>query len=160
MKDLLMYIKDQSAELVPLDDEENAAIIFKPNVAEAIKIDLNSYIAKYPNAVHYAKVVGECMISSGIFPGDLLMVDRSLTPDIGDIVVALSNGEYLLRGYFKKENREYLIADNPYRNTIELKDTTSYEIWGVVPLSVLNQRRRNNARINRFEKSVNQNFSF
>ena len=155
-----MYIKDQSAELVPLNNGDNAAIIVKPAVAEAIKIDLNSYIAKYPNAVHYAKVVGECMISSGIFPGDLLMVDRSLTPDVGDIVVVLLNGEYLLRGYFKKENKEYLIADNPYHHTIQLKDVASYEIWGVVPLSVLNQRRRNNTRINRFEKSVNQIFSF
>lgn len=92
------------------------------------------------------------MIDSGIYPNDLLVVDRSLIPNQGDIVVGIIDNEFILRSYYKKNGKEYLMPDNKYFAPIEKTDTTLFEIWGVVPHSVLDQRRRNSARVNRFEQ--------
>ena len=94
------------------------------------------------------------MIDSGIFPDDILVVDRSLTPNSGDIVVGIIDNEFILRSYYKKNGKEYLMPDNKYFKPIERTDITQFEIWGVVPHSVLDQRRRNSARLNRFELAI------
>ncbi|MNY29270.1 hypothetical protein D3C86_1633010 [compost metagenome] len=60
-------------------------------------------------------------------------------------------GEFTLRSYYVKAGREYLMADNNYFKPVELNASTAYRIWGVVPFSLINQRRRKNARISRFE---------
>ena len=119
---------------------------------EEARIDLNDYVTKYPEATFFARVTGECMVGSGIFPDDLLVVDKSLTASSGDIVVGIIDNEFILRSYFKKGQKEYLMPDNDYFKPIERNDTTHFEIWGVVPHSILDQRRRNSARINRFEQ--------
>lgn len=92
------------------------------------------------------------MIGSGIYPDDLLVVDRSLKPGSGDIVVGIIENEFILRAYYQRNGKEYLMPDNKYFKPIERNETTQFEIWGVVPHSVLDQRRRNSARINRFEQ--------
>jgi DNA polymerase V len=91
------------------------------------------------------------MIGSGIFPNDLLVVDRSLTPTSGDIVVGIIDNEFILRSYYTFNGKEYLMPDNNYFKPIERNESTQFEIWGVVPHSVLDQRRRNSARTSRFE---------
>jgi DNA polymerase V len=153
MKELLLYQKGESAELRPLYAERIHAGFESPAADyEEERIDLNAYVSKYPHATFYARVVGECMTGSGIFPEDLLVVDRSLTPSQGDIVVGILDNDFILRAYFKKGDREYLMPDSPYYKPIQRDSTTQFEIWGVVPHTILDQRRRTSARINRFEQ--------
>ncbi|MNL70501.1 DNA polymerase V subunit UmuD [compost metagenome] len=92
------------------------------------------------------------MIASGIYPDDMLVVDQSLQPEQGDIVICEQAGNFALRSYYVKDGRAYLMADNNYFKPIELEGSATYRIWGVVPFSWINQRRRKNARINRFEQ--------
>jgi len=139
--------------LIPLFAEKIHAGFESPAADyEEARIDLNDYVTKYPEATFFARVTGECMVGSGIFPDDLLVVDKSLTASSGDIVVGIIDNEFILRSYFKKGQKEYLMPDNDYFKPIERNDTTHFEIWGVVPHSILDQRRRNSARINRFEQ--------
>ena len=153
MKELLIYQKGESEILVPLYLEKIHAGFESPAADyEEEKIDLNAYVSKYPYATFYARVVGECMTGSGIYPDDLLVVDKSLTPITGDIVVGILDGEFILRSYFKKGGKEFLMPDSPYYKPIERNEATQFEIWGVVPHSILDQRRRISARINRFEQ--------
>jgi DNA polymerase V len=154
MKELLIYHRDQGrGTLMPLFAEKIHAGFESPAADyEEAKIDLNDYVTNYPEATFFARVTGECMVGSGIFPDDLLVVDKSLTPSSGDIVVGIIDNEFILRSYFKKGEKEYLMPDNAYFKPIERNETTHFEIWGVVPHSILDQRRRNGARINRFEQ--------
>jgi DNA polymerase V len=154
MKELLIYQRDEGpGTLIPLFAEKIHAGFESPAADyEEAKIDLNDYVTKYPEATFFARVTGECMIGSGIFPDDLLVVDKSLTPSSGDIVVGIIDNEFILRSYFKKGQKEYLMPDNAYFKPIERNETTHFEIWGVVPHSILDQRRRNSARVNRFEQ--------
>jgi DNA polymerase V len=154
MKELLIYKRDEGrGTLIPLFAEKIHAGFESPAADyEEARIDLNDYVTKYPEATFFARVTGECMIDSGIFPDDLLVVDKSLTPTSGDIVVGILDNEFILRSYFKKGQKEYLMPDNAYFKPIERNETTHFEIWGVVPHSILDQRRRNGARNNRFEQ--------
>lgn len=155
MKELKLFERGEAENLIPLYAEAIHAGFESPAADyEEEKIDLNAYVSKYPAATFFARVTGECMVGSGIFPDDLLVVDRSLQPNSGDIVVGIIDNEFILRSYFKKGNKEYLMPDNKYFKPIERTETTQFEIWGVVPHSVLDQRRRNSSRINRFEQII------
>ena len=153
MKEFTLYERGTAKTLIPLYAEAIHAGFESPAADyEEARIDLNDYVSHYPEATFFARVTGECMIGSGIFPNDLLVVDRSLTPNQGDIVVGIIDNEFILRSYYRKGDKEYLMPDNRYFKPIEKNDSTHFEIWGVVPHSVLDQRRRNSARINRFEQ--------
>ncbi|MCX2480715.1 translesion error-prone DNA polymerase V autoproteolytic subunit [Pedobacter sp. MC2016-15] len=153
MKELLLYEKGESETLIPLFLEKIHAGFESPAADyEEERIDLNTYVTKYPHATFYARVVGDCMTGSGIYPDDLLVVDRSLNPTNGDIVVGILDNEFILRSYFKTGTKEYLMPDNVAYQPIAQNPTTHFEIWGVVPHSILDQRRRINARLNRFQQ--------
>lgn len=153
MKDIILYRKGSAATLIPLFAEKIHAGFESPAADyEEASIDLNDYVSKYPEATFFARVEGDCMVGSGIFPDDMLVVDRSLTEQNGDVVVGEINGEFVLRSYFKQGNRVFLMPDNKFYKPIELNEDTQFAIWGVVPHTIYNQRRRNSARINRFEQ--------
>ncbi len=61
------------------------------------RIDLNKLAVKHPSATYFVKVSGDSMIGAGIGDGDLLVVDRSLTAEHGDIVVAAVDGEFTVK---------------------------------------------------------------
>jgi DNA polymerase V len=153
MKELLLYQKGESNILIPLFHDSIHAGFESPAADyEEERIDLNNYVTKYPAATFYARVVGDCMTGSGIYPDDLLVVDRSLDVCNGDIVVGILDSEFILRAYFKTEKKEYLMPDNMCYKVIERTPTTEFEIWGVVPHSILNQRKRISARLARFNQ--------
>lgn len=60
-------------------------------------LDFNKELIQHPSSTFYAKVVGNSMINAGISEGDIMVIDRSLTPEQDDIVVALLNGEYTVQ---------------------------------------------------------------
>lgn len=152
MKELLMYQRQDSDILIPIFAETIHAGFESPGADyEEERIDLNAYVTNYPAATFYARVVGECMTGSGIFPDDILVVDRSLNPVNGDIVVGTMQGDFILRSYYKRKGIEYLMPDSPDFKPILRSEATTFEIWGVVPHSILNQRKRIADRISRFE---------
>ena len=62
-------------------------------------LDLNALLVKRPAATFFVKVEGDSMIGAGIHDKDLLVVDRSLTPANGDIIIAAVDGEFTVRTY-------------------------------------------------------------
>ena len=144
---------DKSGILIPLlNSKVHAGFESPASDYEEERIDLNAYVTKYPHATFYARVDGECMTGSGIYPNDLLVVDRSLKVTNGDVVVGVMNGDFILRTYFKKGLDEYLMPDNPKFSAIKRTQETEFTIWGVVPHTVLNQRKRKNVRIDRLQQ--------
>jgi DNA polymerase V len=153
MKEVLLYKRGESETLIPLYQEKIHAGFESPAADyEEERIDLNAYVTKYPHATFYARVVGDCMTGSGIYPDDLLVVDRSLTPGNGDVVVGILNNEFILRSYFKSGSREYLMPDNAFYKPITCDASTQFEIWGVVPYTILDQKRRIHDRLDRLEQ--------
>ena len=62
-------------------------------------LDLNELLVKRPAATYFVRVEGDSLIGAGIRDKDLLVVDRSLTPANGDIIIASVDGEFTVKTY-------------------------------------------------------------
>ena len=72
------------------------------------------------------------MINAGIFNGDIAVVDRSVQPSNGKIVIAIIDGDMLIRRYEKSINKLRLVPDTPKLAAIEVNEFSDFKIWGVV----------------------------
>ena len=95
-------------------------------------LDLNEYLIKHPAATYFVHVQGDSMIEAGIHSGDLLTVDRSITPVNNAIVIAMVNGEFTVKRLRKKNGQIYLMPDNPKLAPTAVAGGMQVEIWGVV----------------------------
>jgi len=97
-----------------------------------INLDINEYLVKHPSSTFYIYVKGDSMINSGIFDGDLMIVDRSLEVKSNSIVVAVINGEFTVKKIKKDSGNIYLIPDNKSYKPILLENSMDFQIWGIV----------------------------
>ena len=76
------------------------------------------------------------MQEAGIFDGDVLIVDRSLKLTNGKIIVAVLNGELLVRRFHKNFSSAFLIPENNRYKSINLAEFSDFVMWGVVVYSI------------------------
>ena len=76
------------------------------------------------------------MVGAGIFDGDLLVVDKSLNPSSGDIVIAIVDGDLTVKRLIKRGSKIVLKPENPRYKEIEFKDGQELQVWGVVTSTV------------------------
>jgi DNA polymerase V len=95
-------------------------------------LDLNQKLITNKSATFLARAEGNSMQGAGIFSGDLLIVDRSLKPVPGKVVVASLNGELVVKHYSLREGQPFLLSENPSYAPIPLNEDHELVIWGVV----------------------------
>jgi DNA polymerase V len=95
-------------------------------------IDLNEQLIRNKPATFFMKISGTSMINAGINDGDIAIVDRSLKPQNGKIVIAVVDGEMLIRRYERTINKLRLVPDTPKLSPIEVSEFSDCTIWGVV----------------------------
>ncbi|HEU5046607.1 MAG TPA: translesion error-prone DNA polymerase V autoproteolytic subunit [Rickettsiales bacterium] len=97
------------------------------------KVDLNEYLVKHPSETFMVRATGESMINAGISHGDVLIVDRSLKPANGKIVIAAVDGQLTVKRFQKEKNGAVaLMPENPEFKPIILAEGNDLVIWGVV----------------------------
>ena len=96
------------------------------------KLDLNELLIKNPSATFFVRVTGDSMIKAGIYSGDILVVDRSLDPKDGSIVIAVINGELTVKRLSYKQGNIFLVPENKFYNPIQITEEMNFEVWGVV----------------------------
>ena len=96
------------------------------------KLDLNELAIKHPAATYFIRAQGGSMKDAGIRSGDLLIVDRSLTPSNGKIVIASLDGEFTLKRLHIKNGKIQLIAANADYPPIDISKNMDMVVWGVV----------------------------
>lgn len=72
------------------------------------------------------------MTGAGIHPGDLLVVDRSVEPSPGSIVVAAVDGEFTVKRFRRSNGKVILAPENPAFRPIEFAEDAELQIFGVV----------------------------
>ncbi len=72
------------------------------------------------------------MLGAGIHPGDLLIVDRSMVARDGKIVIAVVNGELLVKRLKIEGTQPYLVAEHPDYPELKITEAMDFQIWGVV----------------------------
>lgn len=96
------------------------------------QLDLNEMMIQHPAATFFVRVDGDSMIDAGIRSGDTLVVDRSIEPTDGKIVVAALNGEFTVKRLRQKGGRVTLSPENAKYADIPVDPEADFEVWGVV----------------------------
>ncbi|MCK5736126.1 MAG: translesion error-prone DNA polymerase V autoproteolytic subunit [Spirochaetaceae bacterium] len=95
-------------------------------------LDFNKLLINDTATTFVVRAAGESMRGAGIFPGDLLVVDRSLVARKEDIVIAALDGEFTVKR-LKSRNGHFILApENPAYPVIKLDEASELSIWGVV----------------------------
>lgn len=99
-------------------------------------IDLNEQLIRNKPATYFFKMNGDAMTGAGIFSGDILIVDRSITNANGKVVIAVLNGEMMVRRLEKTINKIRLIPETPNLAIIDVDPFAEFTVWGVVVYSI------------------------
>src|SRR3569623_80172 len=99
-------------------------------------LDLHELLVAHPAATYYVRLSGDSMEQAGLHDGDILVVDRSIEPTHGKIVIAVIDGELTCKRLFKQADRVELHPENPAYPVIEIRPEREFLIWGVVTGSV------------------------
>ncbi|MGL5014802.1 MAG: LexA family protein [Bacteroidales bacterium] len=95
-------------------------------------IDFNKELIRNPSSTFCARVSGNSMVDEGIDDGDILVVDRSLKPVDGKIVVSYIDGEFTLKRLRIDESGVWLQAANQAYPPIRISQESNFQVWGVV----------------------------
>lgn len=96
------------------------------------RLDLNKLAVTHPDATFFARVEGDSMKDDCIEDGDLLVIDKSLKPEDGNVVVSYLDGEFTLKRIQIKKGKIYLVPANEKYKVLEVSDDTDFRVWGVV----------------------------
>lgn len=99
-------------------------------------LDLNELLVRNPPATFYVRVKGASMIDVGLLDNDIAIVDRSITPKPGCIVVAACDGSIYIKRLRALTGRLALCSQNEARATayppLFLDQMQEHVLWGVV----------------------------
>jgi DNA polymerase V len=132
IKSVLKYIHNKSFK-IPLFSSKIAAGL-PTSVDDNIEdhLDLNEHLIKNPASTFFVRATGNSMINVGIHENDILVIDRSITPTHGKIVVAAIDGQLTVKKLHIKNNELLLIPENPTYLPIKISEDNEICIWGVV----------------------------
>lgn len=99
-------------------------------------LSLDEYIIRHPAATYFVRVEGDSMQKAGILSGDILVVDRSVKPVSGHLIVVLLDTRYTIKQLEKRGRGFYLCSGLSSEEEIPITDDLDYEIWGVVTYAI------------------------
>jgi DNA polymerase V len=133
----------ESRHKIPLySDKVRAGFPSPAEDSVAQRLDINDLLIQNPNSTFFLKVAGDSMVNAGIFEDNILVVDKSVTPSSGDIVIASVNGDFTVKRLLVNRQgglnapRYYLIPENKKYKPIPITRYTDFEIWGVVKANI------------------------
>ncbi len=95
-------------------------------------LDLNELLIQHPAATFFVRVSGDSMINAGIFPNDILIVDKALMPSNNKIVIARIDDEFTVKRLVKEQDRVILYPENEAYEPMVITSDMDFEVWGVV----------------------------
>jgi DNA polymerase V len=97
-----------------------------------VSIDLNQLMIKHPSATFFGRVQGSSMLDAGISDGDLLVIDRSLSPSNNKIAVCFIDGEFTIKRIQKEVDCCWLMPANEKYKPIKVTNENDFLVWGIV----------------------------
>ena len=95
-------------------------------------IDLNRELIRHPASTFCARVAGDSMRDCGIDDGDLLIIDKALTPKEGSVAVCFVDGEFTLKRISIRTDGIWLEPANPQYQALQVTDGSNFLVWGIV----------------------------
>ena len=97
-----------------------------------IRISLDKELVKNSESTFYARVCGNSMEGANLSDGDMIVIDRSLSPENNKIAVCFLDGDFTVKRINKKGDKLYLKPENQNYNEIEVNEENKLLIWGIV----------------------------
>ena len=105
-------------------------------------IDLNKELIKHPASTFYGRVKGDSMIDADVHDGDILVIDKSLDPQDGDMAVCYIDGEFTIKYIKIEKDIIWLVPANKEYKPIKVTIENDFLIWGIVTYCIKNLRRK------------------
>jgi DNA polymerase V len=103
----------------------------------AKRLNIHDYLVGQEDATYLVTVIGWSMRDAGLLPKDVIIVDRSKNAKVGNIIMAMIDGEFTIKQLALGENgNPVLLPANPDFKPIEITESMDFEIWGVVTGSI------------------------
>jgi DNA polymerase V len=99
-------------------------------------LDLHDALVTRPAATFFVRARGHSMIGAGIHDGDLLVVDRSVSPVPGHVVIVAVDGELTIKRLQQSDTGLQLVPENDEYAAIEIGEDTDARVWGVVTWAI------------------------
>ncbi len=97
------------------------------------ELDVAKLLVRSPSSTYFFRVIGRSMEGHWIRPGDLAVVDTSIQAKVGRVVIAILEGEALIKQYGKDEDDNVLLIPSSKRfKTITVSPEQDFQVWGVV----------------------------
>ncbi|WP_308226682.1 translesion error-prone DNA polymerase V autoproteolytic subunit [uncultured Prevotella sp.] len=138
-------MKNTNIKCIKGDFESKLALALAPTIKAGFpnpadnylhdSLDFNRDMIKNPEATFYGRVSGDSMIDAGICDGDIAVIDRSLQPMDGNVIVAFVNGEFTIKYLALKHKEEGYIELKPANSNyspIRIDVEDNFRVWGVV----------------------------
>ena len=134
-KEKLRFLKPKKGNSIGqwlVEQEISAGFPSPADDFKEVRISLDKELVKNKEATFYARVSGDSMIGAGLDDGDLLVIDRSLSPENGKIAICFIDGDFTVKRIKKEKGKFYLMPENKKYEPIELAEDDELIIWGVV----------------------------
>jgi DNA polymerase V len=117
-----------------MDNDEQQKLGFPSPALDYAETSLNLHqlMVRHPEATYFMRVEGNGMCSAGIFPGDLLVVDRAIDPRPGDVVIAVVDGIFVVRRFIRDTSGPRLMAET----SEAMENSGEIVVWGVATHSI------------------------
>lgn len=140
-------VKISEIEIFRADSESQLQLLYAdggicagfPNPAQdyiEASIDLNKELIRNPSSTFFGRVTGNSLEGVGVTEGDIVIIDKSLQPNNGDMCVCFVDGEFTLKFIRIMENEAWLIPANPAYPMIRVNEDNHFIIWGVVTYTI------------------------
>lgn len=137
VRDVMAIIEGESYEIPMFSSKIQAGL---PEMADDHiegMVNLNSLLIPKPSQTFFVRATGDSMIDVGIHSNDTMIVDRSLPPKNGKIIIAALNGELTVKRLsIQEDGRIFLLPENQQFSPIEVTEESDFQIWGVVTNSI------------------------
>jgi len=95
-------------------------------------LNLNELLVSHPASTYFVRVEGFSMVDANILHDDILIVDRSLEIIDNQIVIAIIDGEIIVKRLKIKNNEYWLCPENKDYQAVKVETWMDFCIWGVV----------------------------
>lgn len=121
--------------------------LFENNDPQSESVDLNKKFINHPDSTFLIEASGYSMINAFIPPKATLLVDRSISPKNGDIILADLNGRLTVKFFKRNPFKCWLVPANSKYREIEITPDISFTIWGVVTQIITDARQMRSAML-------------
>jgi len=135
----IWHLPKEQSEFIELPLYEHKVVAGFPSPAEdyiEARLDLNEKLIRNKEATFLLSVQGDSMKDVGILDGDTLVVDRSIQPQDGKIVIAALDGELTVKRLSMKSTGTWLVPENENYPPILVRESSDIVIWGVVTATI------------------------